>query len=477
MKFSLALIDDEKTIREGISFALESEFDIQTFENAEDGLAAIAAQPPDLVLLDVGLPGMNGIEALSKIREMYPEMLVIMITAFEDTETVVSAMKLGAYDYVVKPIIMGGLAITIRNALESIRLRKEVKLLQENYLKDQMPFFIAKSDRIQEIMDFIAKAAGSPDTPVLILGETGTGKELVARAVHSRSERRAKPFVTINCAAVPENLLESEFFGHEKGAFSGAVSQRIGKFEKAHTGTLFLDEIGDIPLELQAKILRVIEDGKITRLGSNREIDCDFRVICATNRPIQDMIRKELFREDLFYRISVFPIIIPPLRERKDDISLLVDHFIKKYSAKFGSQVTGISREAMNQLLGYSWPGNVREMENAIQRAIVSCRSDRIEHLPDLGKNLHEAVSTPVEDAADAPTIWVDAGGGAGYHDIKHALIEQFERKYFEHLMKKHGGVIAEAARESGLNYKTFYLKAEKLGLTKKRLRMDGSES
>ncbi len=349
---------------------------------------------------------------------------------------------------------------------ENIALRDEIKA-EKGFEK-----IIGDSDALNYVL-FRIKQVAPTDATVLILGETGTGKELVARSIHSRSDRRAKPFVTINCAAVPENLLESEFFGHEKGAFSGAVSQRIGKFEKAHTGTLFLDEIGDIPLDLQAKILRVIEDGKITRLGSNREIDCDFRVICATNRPIQDMIRKELFREDLFYRISVFPVIIPPLRKRKDDISLLVDHFIKKYSAKFGSPVKGVSREAMNQLLAYHWPGNVREMENAVQRAIVSCRTERIETLPDLGRNLHEAVSAPVEEVADAPTIWVDAGGGAGYHEIKQALIEQFERKYFEHLLKKHGGVIAEAARESGLNYKTFYLKAEKYNLTKKRLRME----
>lgn len=277
--------------------------------------------------------------------------------------------------------------------------------------------------------------------------------------------------MVINCAAIPENLLESEFFGHEKGAFSGAISQRIGKFEKAHTGTIFLDEIGDIPLDLQAKILRVLEDHRITRLGSNREIELDFRVICATNRPIQEMIRKELFREDLYYRISVLPIIVPPVRERREDISLLASHFISKYARKLNSSVRGISPRAMEQLETYPWPGNVREMENIIQHAMVSTRSDLITDFPELGRVLSETPADMASPVPEEPTILVEAGEGNDYHAIKKALLEQFERKYFAHLLEKHGGVIAEAARESGLNYKTFYLKVEKYRLTKKRER------
>ena len=302
--------------------------------------------------------------------------------------------------------------------------------------------------------------ASETDLTVLILGETGTGKELIARSIHSRSDRRAKPFVVINCAAIPENLLESEFFGHEKGAFSGAISQRIGEFEKAHTGTLFLDEIGDIPLDLQAKILRVIEDHKITRIGSNREIDLDFRVICATNRPIQDMI-KELFREDLYYRISVLPIIVPPLRERKEDILLLAGHFITKNVKKLNSSVKGISVKAMEQLTVYAWPGNVRELENIIQHAMVSTRAELITEFPELHGVATGTQAAPAVSVTEEPTIWVDAGEGNDYHSIKQTLLEQFERKYLAHLLEKHGGIIAEAARESGLNYKTFYLKVE----------------
>jgi transcriptional regulator with GAF, ATPase, and Fis domain len=321
---------------------------------------------------------------------------------------------------------------------------------------------------MQRLYEQILTAAET-DLTVLILGETGTGKELIARSIHSRSDRRSRPFVVINCAAIPENLLESEFFGHEKGAFSGAISQRIGKFEKAHTGTLFLDEIGDIPLDLQAKILRGIEDHKITRIGSNREMDLDFRVICATNRPIQDMIRKELFREDLYYRISVFPIIVPPLRERKEDISLLSGHFITKNAKRLNSPVKGISPVAMDQLNAYAWQGNVRELENIIQHAMVSTRAELITDFPELRSVSPSAQAAPPVSMAEDPTIWVDAGEGNDYHAIKQALLEQFERKYLSHLLEKHGGVIAEAARESGLNYKTFYLKVEKYRLAKKR--------
>ncbi len=474
-KKRILLVDDEQVFLEQLKEALLSSSLDLVIETASDGLEALkklSVTPQDIVITDIRMPRMDGYALLKEIQERYPSTYVVVITAFGSVSGAVEAMRYGASDFLEKPFNMNTLELSLTKIIrqqeilrENIELKGRISQYAEGL--DQL---VGSNVKMQKLYDQILTAADTNLT-VLILGETGTGKELVARSIHSRSDRRSKPFVTINCAAVPENLLESEFFGHEKGSFSGAVTQRIGKFEKAHTGSLFLDEIGDIPLDLQAKILRVLEDGKITRLGSNLEIDLDFRVICATNRPIQSMIKKELFREDLFYRISVLPIIIPPLRERKDDISLLVSHFIEKHGGKFNSPVRGVSREAMNQLLAYSWPGNVREMENVVQRAMVSCRSERIEHFPDLGKNLHEATTSPVEEAADDPTIWVDAGEGAGYHAIKQNLIEQFERRYFEHLLKKHRGVIAEAARESGLNYKTFYLKAEKYNLTKKRTR------
>jgi DNA-binding NtrC family response regulator len=469
----ILLVDDEEVFLEQLKDALEhSDLDLQ-IDTAGDGIEALEKLERghhDIVITDLRMPRMDGHSLLREIHAHYPSTYVVVITAFGSVSGAVEAMKYGAYDFLEKPFNMDTLEISLTKILrqheilkENIELKGQIQPHTEGL--DQL---VGSHPRMQKLYEQILTASET-DLTVLILGETGTGKELIARSIHSRSDRKAKPFVVINCAAVPENLLESEFFGHEKGAFSGAISQRVGKFEKAHTGTLFLDEIGDIPLDLQAKILRVIEDHRITRLGSNHEIALDFRVICATNRPIQDMIKKEVFREDLYYRISVFPILVPPLRERKDDISLLVSHFITKYASKLNSNVKGVSARAMGQLMAYSWPGNVREMENTIQHGMASTRADIITEFPELGRLGTAGPPASPSSLTDEPTIWVDAGEGAGYHSIKQTLIEQFERNYFAHLMDKHGGVIAEAARESGLNYKTFYLKVEKYRLTKKR--------
>ncbi|MGD0210113.1 MAG: sigma-54 dependent transcriptional regulator, partial [Desulfomonilia bacterium] len=387
-KKKILLVDDEEVFLEQLKDALEqSSLNLQ-IDTASDGIEAlkkIEADRHDIVITDVKMPKMDGYSLLKEIQNRYPSTYVVIITAFGSISGAVEAMKYGAYDFLEKPFNMDTLEISLTKILrqheilkENIELKGQIQQHAEGL--DQL---VGSHPKMQRLYEQILTASET-DLTVLILGETGTGKELIARSIHSRSDRKAKPFVVINCAAIPENLLESEFFGHEKGAFSGAISQRIGKFEKAHTGTLFLDEIGDIPLDLQAKILRVIEDHKITRIGSNREIDLDFRVICATNRPIQDMIRKELFREDLYYRISVLPIIVPPLRERKEDILLLAGHFITKNAKKLNSSVKGISAKAMEQLTVYSWPGNVRELENIIQHAMVSTRAELITEFPEL---------------------------------------------------------------------------------------------
>jgi DNA-binding NtrC family response regulator len=472
----ILLVDDEEVFLEQLTDALEqSSLDLQ-IDTACDGLDAlekIEAVRHDIVITDIKMPRMDGYALLKEIHNRYPTTYVVVVTAFGSISGAVEAMKYGAYDFLEKPFNMDTLEISLTKMLrqheilkENIELKGQIQQHTEGL--DQL---VGSHPKMQRLYEQILTAAET-DLTVLILGETGTGKELIARSIHSRSDRRSKPFVVINCAAIPENLLESEFFGHEKGAFSGAISQRIGKFEKAHTGTIFLDEIGDIPLDLQAKILRVLEDHKITRLGSNREIELDFRVICATNRPIQDMIRKEVFREDLYYRISVLPIIVPPLRERREDISRLAGHFIAKYTKKLASPVRGISSAAMAQLEAYPWPGNVREMENIIQHAMVSTRAELITDFPELGRVLSQAGVEKASAVPEEPTILVDAGEGNDYHTIKKAILEQFERRYFAHLLEKHGGVIAEAARESGLNYKTFYLKVVKYRLTRKRERL-----
>lgn len=344
-KKKILLVDDEEVFLEQLKDALEqSNLDLQ-IDTACDGLDAlekIEADRHDIVITDIKMPRMDGYALLKEIHNRYPTTYVVVVTAFGSISGAVEAMKYGAYDFLEKPFNMDTLEISLTKILrqheilkENIELKGQIQQHAEGL--DQL---VGSHPKMQRLYEQILTAAET-DLTVLILGETGTGKELIARSIHSRSDRRSKPFVVINCAAIPENLLESEFFGHEKGAFSGAISQRIGKFEKAHTGTIFLDEIGDIPLDLQAKILRVLEDHRITRLGSNREIELDFRVICATNRPIQEMIRKELFREDLYYRISVLPIIVPPVRERREDISLLASHFISKYARKLNSSVRG----------------------------------------------------------------------------------------------------------------------------------------
>ncbi len=469
----ILLVDDEEVFLEQLKDALGQSHPDFLIDTAGDGLEALERlelATYDIVISDMRMPRMDGLSLLKEIHQRFPTLYVVMVTAFGSVKGAVEAIKYGAYDFIEKPFNMDTLEIALAKII------KQQEILRENIeLKGRLTphahgldQIVGAHPRMQKLYDQIITAAET-DLTVLILGETGTGKELVARSVHSRSERRSRPFVTINCAAVPENLLESEFFGHEKGAFSGAVTQRIGKFEKAHSGTLFLDEIGDIPLGLQAKILRVLQDGRITRLGSNREIELDFRIICATNRPVEDMIRERLFREDLYYRISVFPIIIPPLRERRDDIPLLVNHFVEKFGRKLNPHIKGLAPEAMRQLMTYAWPGNVREMENVLQRALVSTSGDYIEGFPQLGVCLGTAEREVA--SADEPTILVDAGDDATYHSLKQSIIEQFERQYFAHLLGKHGGVIAEAARESGLNYKTFYLKAEKYRLLKKRTR------
>ena len=475
-KKKVLLVDDEEVFLEQLKDALEnSSFDLQ-IDTASDGVEAlekIEANHHDIVITDVKMPRMDGYSLLKEIQNRFPSTYVVVITAFGSISGAVEAIKYGAYDFLEKPFNMDSLEISLTKILrqheilkENIELKGQIQQHTEGL--DQL---VGSHPKMQRLYEQIMTASET-DLTVLILGETGTGKELIARSIHSRSDRRSKPFVVINCAAIPENLLESEFFGHEKGAFSGAISQRIGKFEKAHTGTLFLDEIGDIPLDLQAKILRVIEDHKITRIGSNREMDLDFRVLCATNRPIQDMIKKELFREDLYYRISVFPIIVPPLRDRKEDISLLAGHFIAKNAKRLNSCVKGISPKAMEQLTVYAWPGNVRELENSIQHAMVSTRAGLITGFPELRNVAMGTQTAPVISITEEPTIWVEAGEGNDYHTIKQTLLDQFERKYLARLMEKHGGVIAEAARESGLNYKTFYLKVEKYKLTRKRERM-----
>ncbi|MBA4416429.1 MAG: sigma-54-dependent Fis family transcriptional regulator [Syntrophus sp. (in: bacteria)] len=456
MIFSVYVVDDEETIREGIIMALESQYRTGAFSSGEAVLEGIKESPPDLVLLDVGLPGMNGIETLQRIRDAYPDVLVIMVTAYEDIDTVVSAMKLGAYDYAVKPIHMEGLEALVHHALESIRLRKEVQILQERYLKEDLPFFIGESNAMTDVMAFVEMVAKSPDTPVLILGETGTGKELIASAIHYRSPNFSGPFVTVNCAAIPGELIESELFGYEKGAFSGAsMSGKKGLIEEAANGTLFLDEIGDLSSEAQAKLLRFLETGEFYRIGSTKTTHVQTRVVSATNLILDQLMENNRFRKDLYYRLAVIKVEVPSMNARLDDIMPLAKHFLVEFSRKFGKGFTSISQEAERALLGHTWTGNVRELRNVIERAVLIGKGQELEAD---GLGLKEAAR---KDSDSTPLFHPLPPDGLDLCSLENAL----QIHYINEALRLALGNESKAAALLRINHHTFRYRKKKLNI------------
>jgi DNA-binding NtrC family response regulator len=366
---SVLIIDDELQICESINMILEYEgYDVEFTTSAIEGLEKFSSKDFAAVFLDIQMPEMNGFEVLKKIKEQKQSASVIIISAHGSVENAIKATRLGAFDFLEKPIDRDKLLISVRNATESAFLKEEYEEIKKVWVGDGE--ILGKSRAIQNILQMIDKVAPL-DTRVLITGENGTGKELVARAIHKKSERKDKSFVEVNCAAIPNELIESELFGHEKGSFTGAVQQRIGRFELANKGTLFLDEVGDMSLQAQAKVLRAIEDGKIERVGGGKKIDVDVRLIAATNKNLKDEISKGTFREDLFHRLNVIPINVPPLRERLEDIPILVNHFTNDISLKHKKPLTNFSDDAIQVLKNQSWTGNVRELRNIIERIII----------------------------------------------------------------------------------------------------------
>lgn len=395
ISYSVYIVDDEQSLARGMALSLAKDYQTKFFINAETVLTSMKEDVPDLVLLDIGLPGMNGVDALRVIKTDYPEVVVIMITAFEDIETVISAMRLGAYDYIVKPIQMNTLEVTIKNALDSIRLKKEVQSLQEKYLKENLPFFVSKSKVIQDVMQFIKKVAKSPDTPILVLGESGTGKELIASAIHYRSPHFQGKLIPVNCAAIPKDLFESELFGYEKGAFSGAIpSGKKGLIEQAAGGTLFLDEIGDLNLDAQAKLLRFLESGEFYKVGGTKTIHVKTRVVSATNKDLAKMIADGTFREDLYFRIGVVKLEVPSLDKRPEDILPIAKYFLMEFCKKFGKSLSGIDPLAEQALLKIRWRGNVRELKNIIERATLISNGPQLT-LADFGGLGADSVNEP----------------------------------------------------------------------------------
>jgi len=400
----------------------------------------------DVVLIDIRLPDISGIEVLKEIRKINLEIKAIMITAFQDVKLVVESLKGGAFNYLVKPINLEELLINIRKAQENLRLEREVKVLRTIVRSERLKGIVAESYAMKQVVDIAVRVADSPSS-VLITGESGTGKELIARLIHEKSQRKNAPFIAVNLAAIPESLIESELFGYEKGAFTGADREKPGLIERAHGGTIFLDEIGELPLPLQVKLLRIIEEKEIQRLGGLRAKKVDFRLITATNRNLEEMVKAGTFRDDLFYRINVIHIHIPPLRERKEDIPYLLEHFLKIYSAREAKKIKGFTKEAYELLLRYHYPGNVRELENIVERAVVLSQGEYIttEELP---LSLRKEIFPQEQEFLTL-----------------NERIEAIERSIILEALKKNNWVKTKAARELGISERVLRYKIKKLGI------------
>jgi two-component system, NtrC family, response regulator AtoC len=385
------VVDDEENLRVVLRTLLRRHgYEVETAASGEEALGMVDSFGPDVVLTDVRMPKMGGLDLLTTLKAKHNDATVIVMSAYGNMDLALDAMKAGAYDYVQKPFKPDEVVLALRKAEERELLRRENRALRDEIRKEhRFEDILAKSARMQEIFRTISKIA-EYKTTVLVTGESGVGKELVARAIHRRSTRRGGPFVAVNCGAIPENLLESELFGHKKGAFTDAVQDRRGLFEEATNGTLFLDEIGELPLGLQVKLLRVLEDEKIRRLGETRDLQVDVRIITATHRDLHNETKAGRFREDLFYRLNVLPIHCPPLRERRDDIPLLIDHFVAKNNTRLGTSIRGLDTETRRLLYEYAWPGNVRELENTIERAMVLAEGEQI-IAADLPERIREA--------------------------------------------------------------------------------------
>lgn len=453
MNYSLLIIDDEESIRDSLSMALGRHYTVSALASGKEALEALPALAPDLVLLDIGLPDISGLEVLDHIRGQAPHAAVIMITAFEDLDTVISAMKRGAFDYLLKPLRMDALKLCLERAGSSIRLGKEIRLLQDKALREQIPFFVAESEALTDVVQTVAKVAVSPDTPVLVEGDTGTGKELIASAIHYRSPNFRGPLVTVNCAAIPAELIESELFGYAPGAFSGAGKRgKTGFVEEAAGGTLFLDEIGELPGSAQAKLLRFLQEGEFYALGSTAKRTVRTRVVAATNRDLEDMVRTGTFRQDLFYRLAVVRIRVPSLARRKEDILPLARLFLHQYGEKFGKKFNDLTQNARTALLGHSWTGNVRELRNIMERAtLMACGPDL--DAEDLGLAT-ECAPVP-ENRAALTREGVNLP----------ALLHDLERGYYEQALALAEGNESQAARLLGVSRDTFRYRRGKLGV------------
>ncbi len=460
MENKILIVEDDINTLEGLAEILEHEkFSVSKAKNGRKAMDEIKKGNFNIVLMDYLLPDKDGLEISRIILDAHPEIKIIMMTAFGSVKNAVEAMKLGIYDYLTKPIDLDELLIVMRRAIkeqqlifENIDLREKI---QETYRFDNI---IGVSGKMQEIFKKVVKVA-STDATVLIRGESGTGKELIARAIHFQSDRANKSLVEINCASIPETLLESELFGHEKGAFTGAYKSKVGKFELAHQGSLFLDEIGELPLGVQAKLLRVLQDSTFTRVGGIENIEVNVRLIAASNKNLEQAIEKKLFREDLYYRLNVIPIFIAALRDRPEDIGPLTDHFVQKYAAKNKRTITGIDPKAMEIILQYQWPGNIRELENTIENAIVMTDTESI-HVTDLPGYLQAQRNS----GQNSDIVSVDKFMQNGPVSFREQL-NLYEREIIRRALIESKGNKTHAARKLGFSLRTLRNKIQKLKL------------
>ena len=464
-QLSALIVDDESELRKTVISIFQNSFPEISFQldEAGNGLEAVQkarSKPYDFVLMDVKMPELGGLEALQRIKEDEPGTFVVIMTAHSNLQDAVAAIREGAYDYIEKPVQAAKLTQIVRKALEARELVSDLALSNPIFDDDVDSEFVGHSSKMKEVFGLIYKLA-KVDTTVLLRGENGTGKELVARAIHFNSPRKDGAFIAVNCGAIPENLMESEFFGHEKGAFTGAVERKIGKFQLANNGTLFLDEIGELKPEMQVKLLRVLQDRRFTPVGGLREVKTNTRIVAATNRNLEMMIEEKDFREDLFYRLNVMPIFLPPLRERRDDIPALVQHFMKKFSKSMGREISQMSAEALQILQNHSWPGNIRELENTIERAFIVENSNVITAL-----GLANLTGPNAKRSGQPGDAKAAAASPLDFEVFK----EQAEKDFIIQALKANNGRINQTVARANIPKNTLLRKIKKYGINVKDL-------
>src|SRR5881397_3373215 len=452
MQGRILVVDDEKAMLLALKGLLTKEgYHVETTVSGEEALRQIETGSFHVVITDLSMNGVGGMQVLEHARRFDPDLAVIMITAHGSEKIAVQAMKLGSADYVPKPFDNDELRVVVRRVMETVLLRRDHRRLLDQ-VRDGFEQIVGRSPAMRRLFETIDKIADT-DVTVLIRGASGTGKELVANAIHYRSPRRAKPLVKMNCAALSQELVESELFGHERGAFTGAIARREGKFEAADGGTLFLDEVGDMPLETQAKLLRAIQEKEFERVGGNAPIRVDVRLIAATNQDLESAVRAGRFREDLYYRLRVVELAIPPLAERREDIPLLIDHFLKEAAARFGRDPKPLTGEALRTCVGHEWRGNVRELRSAVEQALLLAPGAEITAADLFGRPA--IPQTPAPDPLPAT-----------FREAKERMVENFEREFLRQALRRHGGNITKAAEEVGMHRQNLQQKMRELGLT-----------